>query len=257
VAARASQLGLSRNPQHVACMRVSFPSQTFTECGATRGAAQPVPIRFDPAAGQTHHGRQSFRSGARRQRRGSLMEGSASKSSVRWRMGRAEIAKIAAPFNDWHPLDDGPAPEYVPPSEWNGPHVGVRLCDAFKTLAMMPNRGASTKLAPGFWPEYHYEWKICWRRRRPTWPHKRMTLDRATGPGAAERTRDQSDGNGDLLARPLYHRTRYGSHRAARRPRPFTRSRYKLCGSEDASWRRACARWQWARTGGHCLRPPP
>src|SRR5258708_98259 len=32
VAARASQLGLSRNPQHVACMRVSFPSQTFTEC---------------------------------------------------------------------------------------------------------------------------------------------------------------------------------------------------------------------------------
>jgi hypothetical protein len=33
LAARASQLGLSRrNPQHAACMRVSFPSQTFTEC---------------------------------------------------------------------------------------------------------------------------------------------------------------------------------------------------------------------------------
>jgi hypothetical protein len=32
LAARASQLGLSRNPQHAACMRVSFPKQTFTEC---------------------------------------------------------------------------------------------------------------------------------------------------------------------------------------------------------------------------------
>jgi hypothetical protein len=86
------------------------------------------------------------------------MEGSASKSFVRWRMGRAEIAKIALPLDEWHPLDGGPAPEYIPP-EWDGPHVGVRLCDAFKTLAMMPTRGVSTKLAPGFWPEYHYEWE--------------------------------------------------------------------------------------------------
>jgi hypothetical protein len=73
-------------------------------------------------------------------------------------MGRVELAK-AMSFDEWHPLDDGPAPEYVPPSEWDGPHVGVRLCDAFKTLSMMPNRGASTKLAPGFWPTYQYEWE--------------------------------------------------------------------------------------------------
>jgi hypothetical protein len=32
LASRASQLGLSRNPQHSPCMRVSFPKQTFTEC---------------------------------------------------------------------------------------------------------------------------------------------------------------------------------------------------------------------------------
>jgi hypothetical protein len=94
------------------------------------------------------------------------MEGSARKSSMRWRMGRAEIAKIAAPFDGWHPLDDGPAPEYVPPSEWDGPHVGLRLCDAFKTLSMMPNRGASPKLQPGFWPEYHYEWEDLLAQRQ-------------------------------------------------------------------------------------------
>jgi hypothetical protein len=29
----------------------------------------------------------------------------------------------------------------------------------FKTLAMMPNRGASPKLQPGCWPEYYYEWE--------------------------------------------------------------------------------------------------
>jgi hypothetical protein len=74
-------------------------------------------------------------------------------------MGRAELAKLVTPDDEWHPLDDGgQAPEYIPP-EWDGPHVGLRLTDAFKTLAMMPNRGASTKLAPGFWPEYHYEWE--------------------------------------------------------------------------------------------------
>ena len=72
-------------------------------------------------------------------------------------MGRAEIAKFVEP--EWHPLDgNGIAPEYIPP-EWDGPHVGLRLCDAFKTLAMMPDRGASTRSKSGFWPEYYYEWE--------------------------------------------------------------------------------------------------
>jgi hypothetical protein len=85
------------------------------------------------------------------------MEGSASRSSCRWRMGRAEIAKLVEP--EWHPLEgNGIAPEYIPP-EWDGPHVGLRLCDAFKTLAMMPDRGASTRSKSGFWPEYCYEWE--------------------------------------------------------------------------------------------------
>jgi hypothetical protein len=32
LAARSSQLGLSRNPKHASCMRVTFPEQTFAEC---------------------------------------------------------------------------------------------------------------------------------------------------------------------------------------------------------------------------------
>jgi hypothetical protein len=32
LAARVSQLGLSRNPKHAASMRVSFPEQTFIQC---------------------------------------------------------------------------------------------------------------------------------------------------------------------------------------------------------------------------------
>ena len=87
------------------------------------------------------------------------MEGSASRSSRRWRMGRVELAKLVTPDDEWHPLDDGgQAPEYIPPA-WDGPHVGLRLTDAFKTLAMMPDRGASTKFQSGFWPEYYYEWE--------------------------------------------------------------------------------------------------
>ncbi len=85
------------------------------------------------------------------------MEGSASRSSKRWRMGRAEIAKLI-PCDEWHPLDGGDAPEYIPPA-WDGPHVGRRLADAFKTLSMMPNRGMGPRLQPGFWPEYSYEWE--------------------------------------------------------------------------------------------------
>jgi hypothetical protein len=65
-----------------------------------------------------------------------------------------------------HPLDDGGQAEYIPPPAWDGPHVGVRLCDAFKTLAMMPVRGGRPKLAPGFWPEYSYEWEDLLAQRQ-------------------------------------------------------------------------------------------
>jgi hypothetical protein len=49
LAARSSQLGLSRNPQHAACMRVSFPEQTFSECtphAARRNLSTPDLIRL-------------------------------------------------------------------------------------------------------------------------------------------------------------------------------------------------------------------
>ncbi len=41
----------------------------------------------------------------------------------------------------WHPLDGGPAPEYVP-ERWNGPHVGKRLVEGLRTLMLMPMRPA-------------------------------------------------------------------------------------------------------------------
>lgn len=85
------------------------------------------------------------------------MEGSAQKTSRRWRMGRVEIAKaVLIPRDEWHPCDDGPVPEYIPPS-WDGPHVGLRLTDAFRTLSLMPAPIAGSH--SGYWPEYWYEWE--------------------------------------------------------------------------------------------------
>jgi hypothetical protein len=58
---------------------------------------------------------------------------------------------------DWHPLDGVPAPEYIPPF-WIGPHVGLRLVEAFKTLSRMPMTGrVSTK--SGVWPQYRHDWE--------------------------------------------------------------------------------------------------
>src|SRR5579885_600753 len=59
------------------------------------------------------------------------------------------------PASEWHPLDGVPAPEYVPPV-WDGPHVGLRLIGAFKTLARLPMPRMST--ASGYWPQYRHEW---------------------------------------------------------------------------------------------------
>jgi hypothetical protein len=59
--------------------------------------------------------------------------------------------------DDWHPLDGVPAPEYIPPF-WIGPHVGLRLVEAFKTLSRMPMPGRiSTK--SGMWPQYRHDWE--------------------------------------------------------------------------------------------------
>ena len=51
---------------------------------------------------------------------------------------------------------DGPLPEYIPP-HWIGPHVGLRLIEAFRTLARMPMpRGPSSK--SGYWPGWRMDW---------------------------------------------------------------------------------------------------
>ncbi len=56
----------------------------------------------------------------------------------------------------WNPLDGAPALEYVP-DVWIGPHVGLRLVEAFKTLALLP----ATRGPAGFenaWPIYVHDW---------------------------------------------------------------------------------------------------
>ena len=67
------------------------------------------------------------------------------------------LIKCEAVLDDgWHPLDGGPAPDYVPPT-WDGPHAGKRLVDGLRTLRLMP-------LPPGprgpvnSWPAHAYDW---------------------------------------------------------------------------------------------------
>lgn len=62
------------------------------------------------------------------------------------------------PGEQWHPLDGVPAPEYIP-EDWDWPHVSLRLQDAFRTLASMPDRGGAPRIAPAFWPEIWVEWE--------------------------------------------------------------------------------------------------
>jgi hypothetical protein len=58
--------------------------------------------------------------------------------------------------DSWHPLSGHKAPEYVPPF-WIGPHVGLRLVEAFRTLQNMPINGVPSGFVNS-WPEYRYSW---------------------------------------------------------------------------------------------------
>ena len=60
-------------------------------------------------------------------------------------------------IDEWNPLDGVPAPEYVP-SEWNGPHVGVRLADAWRILSKVPMPRFWPRGFGRNWPEYKIEW---------------------------------------------------------------------------------------------------
>jgi hypothetical protein len=42
------------------------------------------------------------------------------------------------------------------PATWSGPHVGRRLSEAMRTLAMLPMMGCGSGRA--IWPAYSYEW---------------------------------------------------------------------------------------------------
>jgi hypothetical protein len=48
-----------------------------------------------------------------------------------------EATSWLIPGSAWHPLSGVPAPDYVP-AQWDGPHVGRRLIEAFRTLSLMP-----------------------------------------------------------------------------------------------------------------------
>jgi len=56
----------------------------------------------------------------------------------------------------FNPLEDAFMVEVLP-SAWNGPHVSVRIADAFNTLSRLPS--ASRRTALGFWPAYEYSWQ--------------------------------------------------------------------------------------------------
>jgi hypothetical protein len=57
----------------------------------------------------------------------------------------------------WSPLDDGPMPEFVP-AQWTGPHVALRLADAWRVLGKMPWRSPAPRAFGRNWPPYRIEW---------------------------------------------------------------------------------------------------
>jgi hypothetical protein len=66
------------------------------------------------------------------------------------------VRLIKASEIKFNPLEDG-AMDEVLPAQWHGPHVGVRIADAFITLSRLPASMARSSL--GFWPDYQYSWQ--------------------------------------------------------------------------------------------------
>jgi hypothetical protein len=59
-------------------------------------------------------------------------------------------------LREWHPLDNRPAPEYIPP-QWDGPHVGKRLAEALRTLQHLPVNGYPAGFTNS-WPAIVHEY---------------------------------------------------------------------------------------------------
>jgi hypothetical protein len=67
------------------------------------------------------------------------------------------LIRVDEILEDWHPLKNGSAlPDYTP-TRWNGPHVGKRLIDGYRTLAKLPVANGP-RFCSGFWPEWTRGW---------------------------------------------------------------------------------------------------
>lgn len=85
----------------------------------------------------------------------------------------------------WHPLDGVAAPQVVP-SSWDGPHVGLRLADAFGILARLPMR-RGPRFVSGLWPGFPvefadrsgYEDQAWWKAERAEEQRQRKELPSA------------------------------------------------------------------------------
>lgn len=81
------------------------------------------------------------------------MGSSAKRQRQAWTAERLRV-QAGVPL-DWSPLDGLPMPDYVP-DFWTGPHVGLRLVEAFKCLANLSMRGGGG--SGGCWPHYCHDW---------------------------------------------------------------------------------------------------
>src|SRR6476661_9892745 len=61
------------------------------------------------------------------------------------------------PADSWSPLDNRPPPDYIP-EFWDGPHVGKRLIEGFKTLRLLPATGGPRQYG-NVWPAYTHDWE--------------------------------------------------------------------------------------------------
>jgi hypothetical protein len=86
-----------------------------------------------------------------------------------------ELSVLIPGHDGWSPLDGVPAPEYVPEA-WIGSHVGLRLIQAFKTLAKMPTTFGPQQ-AHGSWPRYRYEWEDLLAQEQVTKDDKRLRAE--------------------------------------------------------------------------------
>jgi hypothetical protein len=60
-------------------------------------------------------------------------------------------------IEEWHPLDDVPAPRYVP-ATWNGPHVQTCLIEAWRVLNRTTWHPPYPRRFGATWPRYKLEW---------------------------------------------------------------------------------------------------